>query len=386
MLTGRLHDKKGIYYTIINFKDKNGDYKPKWQTTGLPVKGNKKKAEKILQQRIEEYESSMQPSPENPPFADWMLKIVEDKKGTVASTTYNGYCDMVRLHIAPYFEERNILLNKVTAGMLEDYYQYKLKEGLSPNTIHKHHALIHTALKKAYKLEYVQKNVAELADTPKRTKKTTPDPYNETELVQLLQVFREDVLFYVVAVAVIFGLRRSEILGLRWNRLDLDNGIMRIDTTVLRCVEDGKVITEICDSTKTETSCREFHLTPAQIALFEELKEKQEDYRCFFGKDYSKEYTDFVFLDEKGVLLQPDYVTHHFKKVIRKNGLREIRFHDLRHSCATFLLYSDCNIKDIQEWLGHAQYQFTADTYVHADKRMKLKIAEKLDCLIPQTS
>lgn len=268
MLTGRLHNQNGIYYTIINLKDKNGNYKPKWQTTGLPVKGNKKKAEKILQQRIEEYETSMLPTPENPTFADWMLKIVEDKKGTVAPTTYNGYCDMVRLHIAPYFEKRNMLLNKVTAGALEDYYQYKLKEGLSPNTIHKHHALIHTALKKAYKMEYVQKNVAELADTPKRVKKNTPDPYNETELVQLLQVFREDVLFYVVAVAVIFGLRRSEILGLRWNRLDLDNGIMRIDTTALRCVEGGKVITEICDTTKTETSCREFHLTQAQMLCF----------------------------------------------------------------------------------------------------------------------
>ena len=69
--------------------------------------------------------------------------------------------------------------------------------------------------------------------------------------------------------------------------------------------------------------------------MFLELKEKQEEYRRFFGKDYSDQYTDFVFLDEKGVLFQPDYVTHHFKKVIRKNGLREIRFHDLRHTFAT---------------------------------------------------
>ena len=199
-------------------------------------------------------------------------------------------------------------------------------------------------------------------------------------------VFREDVLFYVVTFAVLFGLRRSEILGLRWDRIDFESGILRIDTTALRCMETGKVTTKICDTTKTENSCREFQLTEKEIALFRDLKERQAEYQRFFKKEYSKEYADFVFLDEKGVLLQPDYVTHHFKKVLRKNNLREIRFHDLRHSCATFLLYSDFNLKDIQEWLGHAQYQFTADTYIHADKSMKRKMAERMDHLLPDVS
>lgn len=385
-MTGSLQIKNGIYYTVLNIKDKNGKYKKKWQTTGLPIKGNKRKAEEILRQRIAEYETNMLQTPKNLTFADWMRFTVEEKKNTVAPTTYNGYCDMVRLHITPYFEERKVLLTELTAGALEAYYLKKLEDGLSPNTIHKHHELIHTALKKALKLEYVQKNVAELADTPKRAKKETPAPYNEAELIQLLNVFRKDVLFYVVAVAIIFGLRRSEILGLRWDRIDFENGSMRIDTTALRCIENGKVITKICDTTKTETSCREFQLTKKEILLFQELKERQKEYRQFFKKDYSEDYANFVFLDEKGVLLQPDYVTHHFKKVLRKNNLREIRFHDLRHSCATFLLYSDFHLKDIQEWLGHAQYQFTADTYIHADYRIKRKMAERMDQLLPDVS
>ena len=341
---------------------------------------------RIIIRRIAEYEANQLQTPKNLSFADWMRFTVESKKNTVAPTTYNGYCDMVRLHIAPYFEERRVLLTELTAGALEAYYLKKLEDGLSPNTIHKHHALIHTALKKALKLEYVQKNVAELADTPKRAKKNTPAPYNEAELIQLLNVFREDVLFYVVTFAVLFGLRRSEILGLRWDRIDLTKGILQIDTTALRCMENGRVTTKICDTTKTETSCREFQLTEKEIALFRDLKERQAEYQRFFKKEYSKEYADFVFLDEKGVLLQPDYVTHHFKRVLRKNNLREIRFHDLRHSCATFLLYSDFNLKDIQEWLGHAQYQFTADTYIHADKSMKRKMAERMDHLLPDVS
>lgn len=216
-MTGSIQEKNGKYYTVLNIKDKNGKYKKKWQTTGLPVKGNKRKAEQILRRRIAEYEANQLQTPKNLSFADWMRFTVESKKNTVAPTTYNGYCDMVRLHIAPYFEERRVLLTELTAGALEAYYLKKLEDGLSPNTIHKHHALIHTALKKALKLEYVQKNVAELADTPKRAKKNTPAPYNEAELIQLLNVFREDVLFYVVTFAVLFGLRRSEILGLRWD-------------------------------------------------------------------------------------------------------------------------------------------------------------------------
>ena len=231
----------------------------------------------------------------------------------------------------------------------------------------------------------MQKNVAELADTPKRAKKDTPTPYNEAELIQLLNVFREDVLFYVVTFAVLFGLRRSEILGLRWNRIDFVNGILRIDTTALRCIENGRVVTKICDTTKTETSCREFQLTEKEIALFRDLKERQAEYRRFFKKDYSEEYADFVFLDEKGILLQPDYVTHHFKKVLRKNNLREIRFHDLRHSCATFLLYSDFNLKDIQEWLGHSDIGTTSNIYTHLDYSNKVSSANAILPCYPQT-
>ena len=385
-MTGSIQEKNGKYYTVLNIKDKNGKYKKKWQTTGLPVKGNKRRAEQILRQRIAEYEANQLQTPKNLSFADWMRFTVESKKNTVAPTTYNGYCDMVRLHIAPYFEERRVLLTELTAGALEAYYLKKLEDGLSPNTIHKHHALIHTALKKALKLEYVQKNVAELADTPKRAKKDTPTPYNEAELIQLLNVFREDVLFYVVTFAVLFGLRRSEILGLRWERIDLDKGTMHIDTTALRCVEDGKVTTKIQETTKTASICRSFLLTKTEIDLFLELKARQEKYRRFFKKDYYNGDADFVFLDEKGYLIQPDYVTHHFKKALRKNNLREIRFHDLRHSCATTLLYSDYHLKDIQKWLGHSNYQFTADTYVHADNSMKYKMAETMDTLLSNPS
>lgn len=385
-MKGSLQTKNNIYYTVLSIKDKNGKFRTKWQTTGLKVKGNKRRAEAILQQRIAEYEETANLNPAKIPFAEWMTTVVEERKATIAPTTFNSYYDMVKLHIAPYFSEKNTLLTTLTAGDLETYYSKKIQDGLSPNTVQKHHALIHSALKKAMKQEYIHKNVAELADAPKRKKASTPEPYNKEELMRLLAVFREDVLYYVVAVAVIFGLRHSEILGLRWERIDLDKGTMHIDTTALRCVEDGKVTTKIQETTKTASSCRSFLLTKTEIDLFLELKERQEEYRWFFKKDYYNGDADFVFLDEKGYLIQLDYVTHNFKKVLRKNNLREIRFHDLRHSCATALLYSDYHLKDIQKWLGHSNYQFTADTYVHADNSMKYKMAETMDALLSNPS
>lgn len=384
-MTGSLQIKNNTYYTVLSYKDKDGKHKKKWQTTGLPVKGNKRKAEEILRQRIVEFEASMLQTPKNLTFAEWMNLFVEEKKDIVSPTTYDGYCDMVRLHIAPYFSERGILLTDLTAGALEAYYVQKLKEGLSPNTVNKHHSLMKTALKKAMKLEYVHRNVAELADPPKKVKKNIPDPYDEEEIKQVLALFQDDKLFYVVFAAVTFGLRRSEILGLRWDRLDLENGLMLIEITAVRCKENGKTVTKIRDTTKTETSYRAFELTEKQIAVFQSLKAKQEEYRRFFKNDYSDKDADFVFLDEKGVLFKPDYVTHHFNKVLRKNGMREIRFHDLRHSCATYLK-EDFDIKDIQNYLGHSNYQFTADTYVHVKAITKRKMAEAMDYLLPYVS
>ena len=384
-MTGSLQIKNNTYYTVLSYKDTDGKHKKKWQTTGLPVKGNKRKAEEILRQRIAEFEAFKLQAPKSLTFAKWMKLVVEEKKDIVSPTTYDGYYDMVRLHIAPYFAEKGILLTDLTAGALEAYYLQKLKEGLSPNTISKHHSLIKTALKKAMKLEYIHRNVAELADPPRKVKKNIPDPYDAEEIKQVLSLFQNDKLFYVVFAAFTFGLRRSEILGLRWDRLDLENGLMLIEITAVRCKENGKTVTKIRDTTKTETSYRAFELTKKQIAVFQSLKAKQEEYRRFFKNDYSDKDAAFVFLNEKGVLFKPDYVTHHFKHVLRKYGMREIRFHDSRHSCATYLK-EDFDMKDIQKYLGHANYQFTADTYVHVKAITTRKMTETMDCFLPDVS
>ena len=103
------------------------------------------------------------------------------------------------------------------------------------------------------------------------------------------------------------------------------------------------------------------------------------------GTSYDPRYTDFVCVDDLGTLLQPDYVSQKFQKILEKYQLRRIRFHDLRHSCATIMLYLGYSLKDIQTWLGHSNYNFTADTYIHsapaAHQRMASTLAENLPVL-----
>lgn len=378
-MTGSLQIKNDVYYTVINYKDlTTGKHKKQWRTTGLPVKGNKKRAEKILRERILALENGVV-SAEKVYFSQWLKQWLKEKEGQVSPTTFYGYKDMIEKHISPHFEKTT--LDKLTAGLLENYYTQKQKEGLSPNTIVKHHALIYSALKKAVKMEYVNRNVAELAEPPKRVKKTSLEPYSIEELKIMLKAFEGDAIYPVVYLASVFGLRRSEIAGLKWNSLDLEKGSMEICSTALRCKKDGKIITVLSDTTKTKDSLRKFPLNQTQIAMFLSLQEQQKQNRLIFGEDYSEEFSDYVFVNPQGKLLQPDYITHHFRKKLKEKGLRHIRFHDLRHSCATALLYLGHNLKDIQNWLGHSNYNFTADTYIHADEKNKVCMLKDMEMI-----
>ena len=377
-MTGSLQIKNDVYYTVINYKDSEGKHKKQWRTTGLPIKGNKKRAEKILRERIKELESGTVPV-EKIDFSNWLKQWLHEKEGQLAPTTFYGYKDMIEKHISPSFEK--ITLEKLTAGLLENYYAQKQQEGLSPNTIAKHHALIHTVLKKAVKMEYVSRNVAELAEPPKRVKKRIFEPYSIDELGVMLKAFKGDILYPVVYLAAVFGLRRSEILGLRWDSLNLEKGSMKICSTALRCKQNGRIVTVLADSTKTKDSFRCFPLNQEQISMFINLRNQQQQNRVIFGTDYSEKFAAYVFVNEQGNLLQPDYITHRFRKILKSNNLRHIRFHDLRHSCATALLYFGHNLKDIQNWLGHSNYNFTADTYIHADETNKVNMLRDVESI-----
>lgn len=387
-MTGNLQVKGDKYYAVLNFKNQNGKRVQKWISLNLTVKGNKRRAEAMLHDLIIEYQGIESIEPMNMLLSKHIEKWIENDKIRIEVTTYDQYVNILRKHIAPYFDARRITLSKVTAGDLEDYYNTKIAEGLSPNSVIKHHAIIRSALQWAVKHRYIRENVADLAAKPEHQKYHGAAPYSVEEVAQLLNLTQNEPIAVPIFLASFYGLRRSEILGLRWSAIDFKTGWLHINTTVVREKSGKQIITVVRnDTTKTTSSKRDLPLCQYTYQYLWELRQKQLAQMTLCGSEYNTEYLDFVCVDTLGKLLQPDYVSQKFQKLLVKYNLRKIRFHDLRHSCATIMLYLGYTLKDIQTWLGHSNYSFTADTYIHtipaAHQEMADAFSEQLPNLQP---
>ncbi|MCL2605625.1 MAG: site-specific integrase, partial [Defluviitaleaceae bacterium] len=181
-----------------------------------------------------------------------------------------------------------------------------------------------------------------------------------------------------VFIAAYFGLRRSEVIGLRWSAIDLTNGSLTVCQKVVRLTHEGKRENYITDTLKTESSYRILPLDKKLITMFTTIKKQQEDNRNLCGDSYCVDYLDYVCVNVMGGLINPETMSRYFSKKIRENGMKVIRFHDLRHSCASLLLSLGYAMKEIQDWLGHANYKTTADLYSHVDPRNKGKMIRGL--------
>ena len=233
------------------------------------------------------------------------------------------------------------------------YYSYLLEEcDLSASTVRKHHANIRKALQYAVDTELIPKNPAAKATLPKK-QKFIASCYSIEQLNKLLDASKGTELEDVVHIAVNYGMRRSEILGLRWSSVYLEDGYITIEGTAVP--NAGQVL--YSDETKNRTSNRSLPLTENEMAFFRSVKEKQAANAEVFGNCYTQ--SDYVCTHTDGRPIRPDYVTHAFKKLIEKNGLPDIRFHDLRHSFATLYINNSGDLKHLQEWLGHSKIDTT---------------------------
>lgn len=383
-MTGSLQTKGDMYYAVLNFKDESGKRKQKWIPLHLAVKGNKRKAEAMLNELISQYQGLDSIEPLNTLLSVYIANWIEYDRPHITVTTYNQYQNMLRIHIAPHFDARSVTVSSVTAGDLEDYYRTKIAQGLSPNTVIKHHAIIRSTLQWAMKHQYIRFNPADLATKPSKVRYNGNEPYSIEEIAQLLSLTKNEPIGIPIFLASFYGLRRSEILGLRWSNIDFANGWIHIVTTVVKeKIGDNVVSTIRDDTTKTESSRRSLPLCPYTYNYLSFLRSCQQQQMVLCGNSYNPVYTDFVCVDGLGMLLQPDFVSQKFQQILRKNGMRPIRFHDLRHSCATIMLYLGYTMKDIQTWLGHSNYSFTANTYVHSSKESHIQMAQALSEKLP---
>ena len=364
-VTGSLQIKNKIYQTVLSYKQDN-KWKTKWVSTKIPaIKGNKKlanaKLEEIKKQFQEEINSDNIDN-EDILFIDYMKKWLKMISSSVEPTTLNGYKGVVNGRMTDYFQNKKITLQNIKPKHIQEFYQYLLDEGLSGNTVKHYHANIRKALQYAMKTDIILSNPADKVDLPK-IEEYKPKFYTSNEVKILLNEVIGTKLEIPVMIDCFYGFRRSEVIGLKWSAVDFENDTITINHTITQ--SNGKLI--IRDKTKTKSSKRSLPLEPIVKSFLLELKEKQEKNKELCGDSYNQEYLEYICVDNCGNLIRPDYVTETFLKLLKKKKLKIIRFHDLRHTCASILLKNGANMKEIQAWLGHSNYNTTANLYAHLD-------------------
>jgi integrase len=376
MFAGHLQEKKGLYYLVISYPGRDGKRKNKWVGTGLPTKGNKKRAEALLTEARKNFVPDELPLKKEILFADFLEEWLEIVRHSIQKVTYSSYSNALKGVVIPYFREKGITLSGLHAKDIQDFYQIELKRVTACSVIH-YHANIHKALKYAVKIDLIPVNPADRVERP-RIDRFIGSFYDSIEMNRLFDVIKETKLDMPVLLGAFYGLRRSEAIGLKWNAIDFNRNTLTIQHTVVSCNLDGHMITIESDSTKTRSSMRTLPLVPEFREKLLTMKARQEEYRRICGRSYCTDYLDYVCVDEMGERIKPGFLTTAFQRLLEENGLRKIRYHDLRHSCASLLLANGVPMKQIQEWLGHSDFSTTANIYTHLDVNSKLTSAQAM--------
>ena len=334
MIAGHLQIKNDYYYMVLSYLDANGKRKQPWFPTGLPIKNNKKRAEKMLLELRQTYvppakHKSNGELSADMLFADFMELWLEVVRNSIEKTTFSSYTQMVKGKIAPYFRKTGVKLGELQARHIQSFYLYELKTVSASTVIHEH-ANIHKALKYAVKMDLIPYNPADKVERPKK-QKYIADYYRLEELEQLFEATKDHPYSLLIQITAFYGLRRSEALGLRWDAIDFERNTITIRHIVTNAKIDGKYEIVREDRAKTKSSLRSLPLVDNIREKLLALKEQQKENKRICGNCYNREYDGYVFVDVMGNIFNPRNLSSNFSKLLELKGLRHIRFHDLRH-------------------------------------------------------
>lgn len=379
-MTASIHEKKGYLYIVLFYKGSDNEKKRKWVSTGLKERGNKKKAEALIDETIRKY-NYLEENSDSTLFVNCITDWLEEKKGTIRQSTWETYSVNVERHILPYFKPLGLHIQDVKPRMIKDFYSYLAADGSNYNngkglhsaTIRKISSILKMIFSEAVLLEEVSSNPVLNVKVSKRTEEATFKGKFLTadEAREVLKAFDGHELKPMFYVDLYYGLRRSELLGLKWDAIDFEKNTIEIKHTITQVKT-----TVAADTTKTEASHRTLYLLPDVRNALLDLKSKQDENRKIFGNAYKD--SDYIFTHKDGSLIRPDSATRSFKRVLKAHGIPEMRLHDLRHTTASILYDMGWELKDVQEWLGHADIETTANIYTHISKQRKMLKADSL--------
>ena len=419
-VTVSLQEKGGIYQAVLSYKDITDKWKTKWKSTSIKVKpGNKKiakeKAESIRVAFEKEMENKLKPKRTgievqlDMEFIDFMNMRLEEVsvKRKYEYDTYAGYKSNINVRMKEFFgsskkdenqenanEESSKKKNKkeqhiykvweITPELIDEFFTYLSVDCKLKNTSIKH---FRNQISVAYELLDKKNIMSKPTKGIEQIKEEvfTPQVYSMEELNKLLTIMKGDVIEIPVLLAAYYGLRRSEAVGLKWSAIDFENNFIYINHTVVQvsgCANklvEGKLVAK--DRTKSIHSNRKLPLYPEVRAALIQKKIRIEWNKRLFGESYNKNYLEYVCVKDDGDIIKPNHITHRFLKVIRRNKMKEIRYHDLRHTLGTELNANGMDLKAIGEFLGHGNLS-TTKRYSHPDDRIKQNVADTYQSLI----
>ncbi len=302
----------------------------------------------------------------------WLEQVC---KLTMKPNTYKGYRSVVNCHLIPSLG--HIKLQSLTVEHLQAFFAQRQKR-LKPKTLAFIHSALNSALSNAVKWGLVWRNVASLVSLP-HVERYEAQVLTVDQARTLLEVARGSRLDVLLLVALTTGMRRGELLALRWDSVDFEKRVLYVRRTVTWISEFGYVESE----PKTKASRRKIALPDVVIEALKEHQERQKQARIEAGDKWQEQ--GIVFCNIYGGFFNPGHAWYLFKKLLRKAGLPDVRLHDLRHSVATVLIAAKVDLKTVQELLGHSSIAVTADIYAHVVPEMQQEIVDKMDDLFKRS-
>ena len=371
-LTKLREDKYRLFWEI-GFDTATGKRKQRTEV----FNGSRKSAEKRWREVQGEIDEGIVVDPQNMRFSEllerWQRDVLPMR---VRPSTLANYNVLIRVHILPQLG--HLKLDKINPVILQRFYRNKLEQDdnqntggkLSHRTVRYIHSIIRMSLDQAVKWNLVIRNVADIVDQPRETKKEMT-VWNPEQVGIFLSFLREHRLYALYFIALATGMRQGEILGLRWSDIDWQTKQFYVATSL----SPGRELSEV----KPANSKRNVSVSADVLAVLKQHRVNMLEEKLALGQEYVGNEDQLVFHSSIGTPLSARNVLRHFKAMQKKCGVPEIRFHDLRHTSATLMLMKGIHPKVVSERLGHSSVKFTMEKYSHVLPNMQEEAAAVLD-------